>query len=162
MTADCSVGWQKATKWLNMRVTCEWHYSGGLVRVTPQECCVGVWSQGKQMGRQCNTASLYFLLSRLSIFRRRQLRSQNERWMKVQVNKLIRHHAQTLCFIIHCESLLVGGDIATMENQSGYPVVFFPADPACILQSLHACLKLRLQCNNSLTFISLCSEKRNY
>lgn len=161
MTADCSVGWQKATKWLNMRVTCEWHYSGGLVRVTPQECCVGVWIQGKQMGIQCNTASLSFFLSRLSISSTCQLRSQNVQQMKVQVNKLMRHHAQTLCFIIYCESLLVGGNFATKENNSCNSVVFFTAHPACILHSLHTCPKLRLQYNNETSWCSFLFILRN-
>lgn len=54
MTAHYSVGCHKATRWFGMRVTCDWHCSGGLVRVTPKERRVGGCNQETQTCTQCN------------------------------------------------------------------------------------------------------------
>lgn len=58
VTAYSSLSCHEATRWLGMRVTCDWHCSRVFVRVTPREQRVGGWHQGKPTCGQCNYSKL--------------------------------------------------------------------------------------------------------
>lgn len=63
VTAHYCVGCHKATRWLGMRVTCDWQCSRRLVRVTPEERGVGGEIQEKQMGEWCKWALPMYLMA---------------------------------------------------------------------------------------------------
>lgn len=62
-TARHSFNCHKATRWLSIRVTYDWHCSRGLVRVTPEEQRVGGWHRGKQTAVQCSWAACACLMA---------------------------------------------------------------------------------------------------
>lgn len=105
MTAHYSLGCHKATRWLGMRVTCDWHCSRGLVRVTPEEWRVGGWNQEKQTDIQCNwTPFVYLKLSICSIC---QLPSQHLQQTKVSCQQIDKGFCWLVNNIMHYITLWI-------------------------------------------------------